>query len=219
MRYIDISPPVRGTTAVFPGDTPFTLDWTMRRDRGDSCTVSALRLTPHIGAHVDAPFHVRADGERLPREPRVGELELDAFIGRCRVVSSENAQVLDEQVVAGWDLGGARRVVVRTRAVADPDVFPRDGAYFTAGGAAALAATGICLVGLDTSSVDRWDSQDLAAHRTFFDAGVAILEGLDLHAVAPGDYDLIAVPLRLMDADASPVRALLRPLDPDSTLR
>lgn len=220
MPYIDISPPVYAATAVFPGDTPFSLGWTMRQDRGDSCSVSALTLSPHTGAHVDAPFHVLADGERAPRAARIADLEVEPFIGRCRVVSSEKSQPITAEHVARWPLDGVERLLIRTRAVVDPAEFPRDGAYLTAEGAAALAGR-VRLVGVDTASVDHWQSKELPAHRALFAAGVAILEGLDLSAVDEGDYDLIALPLRLVDADASPVRAVLRRLDaaPESAAR
>ena len=213
MLYLDISPPVHHTTAVFPGDTPFSLVWTMHRDRGDTCSVSAMTLSPHVGAHVDAPYHVLHESESADAARRVGDLGLQPFIGPCRVVSSENSQPITRDVVNGWPLEGVERVLVRTRPHVDPTVFPRDGAYFTADGAAALAGR-VLLVGLDTASVDHWESQDLPAHRALFAGGSAILEGVDLSAVVPGDYELIALPLRLADADASPVRAVLRVLEP-----
>lgn len=212
MRYFDISPPVHHSTAVFPGDTPFSLEWTMHRDRGDSCSVSAMTLSPHVGAHVDAPYHVLHEGDSAGAARRIGDLGLEPFIGPCRVVSSENSQPITREIVNSWPLDGVTRVLVRTRDHVDPTVFPRDGAFFTQDGAAALAGR-LVLVGLDTASVDHWESRDLPAHRALFAGGIAILEGVDLSAVDPGDYELIALPLRLVDADASPVRAVLRAFD------
>lgn len=205
MRLIDVSPPVSERSAVFPGDTPFAVGWTMRQDRGDSCTVSRVTLSPHTGAHVDAPSHVLDPGAAAS----VDALDLERFVGPCRIVSTPLDAPITRDVVETLPLAGVERALFRTRAHAAPDVFPARFAYFTPEAAEYLAAQ-LVLIGIDTPSVDEATSTALAAHRAFFARGVAVLEGLDLTSARDGDAELIALPLRLVGLDGSPVRAVLR---------
>ncbi|MEO6461581.1 MAG: cyclase family protein, partial [Candidatus Eisenbacteria bacterium] len=180
-------------------------------EAGDAVTVCKVTMSPHTGAHADAPLHVGAgDGD-------AASLPLDAYWGPCVVVDMVGVTEIDGAAVgralaatgAGWECG---RVLFRTQA-APLDHFPERFAHFTPEGAAALAALpGLRLVGIDTFSVDAADSKDLSAHRHLFSAGIVILEGLDLSAVEAGRYELVALPLALEGADASPVRAALRSL-------
>ena len=77
-----------------------------------------------------------------------------------------------------------------------------------------LKQHGVRLVGIDTPSVDPFDAADLPAHRACGEHGIIILEGLVLRDVPAGLYELIALPLRLVGFEASPVRAVLRRLTP-----
>ncbi len=206
---IDISPAIGVGAPVYPGDTELAIDLAFDPASGDSVTVCRVTLSPHTGAHADAPMHVGAgpgDAASLP---------LDAFWGPCAVVAVRGVEAIGagevEQALA--DAGGPiERLLVRTQDVAwatFPDRFP----HFTAEGAAALArVTGLRLVGIDTFSVDAVDSKDLPAHRALFGAGIVLLEGLDLTGAPAGRYELVALPLKLRGADASPVRAALRTL-------
>lgn len=211
---LDISPRVGEGAVVWPGDTPFALEVAWSPDSGDSVTVSKLTLSPHTGAHADAPLHVGAgplDAAGLP---------LDAYWGPCVVVdwraeiarSPRGAVEADALDRRAREFDGAARILFRTleRPLADfPNAFP----HFTAAAAAWLAARpGLRLVGIDTFSVDAPDSKSLEAHHAFFRGGLAILEGLELGHVPPGVWELCALPLRLAGSDASPVRAALRAL-------
>jgi arylformamidase len=209
---VDISPRLGPDAVVWPGDTPFALEVAWSPAHGDSVTVSKLTLSPHTGAHADAPLHVGAGPGDAASQP------LDAYWGRCRVVdwraevarSPRGAIEASDLAARAADLAGAERVLFRTleRALTDfPATFP----HFTPEAAAWLAARpGLRLVGIDTFSVDEPSSTELAAHRALFGGGLAILEGLELAEIAPGDWELCALPLRLEGADASPVRAALR---------
>lgn len=207
---IDISPPVGTGAVVWPGDTPFALEVAWSPGSGDSVTVSKLTFSPHTGAHADAPLHVGAgpgDAAGLP---------LDAYWGPCRVLDWRAEARRDGAVTRAAlearskEIAGARRLLFRTLEAPlahFPDAFP----HFTKDAAAWLAAQrGIVLVGIDTFSVDAPDSKDLPAHHAFFAGGIAILEGLELGSAEAGDWELSALPLRLLGADASPVRAALR---------
>jgi len=202
-RIIDISQPVSTTTAVWPGDQPCEIDWTMRRTRGDSVNVAALTLSAHTGTHVDGPFHFEDDGGRP------ADLALDAFVGRAIVIDASGAAEIGEDRVEGVDIGKEGRILFRTRDRIDSGRFPSSFAAITPGLARRLGEAGARLVGTDSPSVDPVDSKTLDTHRILARNGVAILENLVLADVEPGRYTLVALPLRLVDADSSPVRAVL----------
>lgn len=204
----DISPPIDERLAVWPGDTPPTRDVLLDRARGDSVTLSTLRATVHLGAHADAPSHYGPGAATIDQRP------LELYLGPCEVV---HVRVKRRQPVRPADLPEgieAPRVLIRTGTAPDRTLFATDLAPLTPELIDWLADRGVRLVGVDTPSVDPVESKDLPAHAVCLRRDVAILEGLDLGAVPPGRYELIALPLRLAGFDASPVRAVLRDLVP-----
>jgi arylformamidase len=211
MRIWDISEPLSPATARFPGDTQFARRWVMRKAQGDSCNVSTLELSAHCGTHADAPLHWDDAGGDI------ASADLAAYCGRCRVVDLRGHG--DPPLVRAAELTpallqGAQRLLIRTSERHDATRFL---ARFTALGpeaAGVLAAAGIRLVGIDTPSMDHATSKDLAAHHVLRRGGVVLLENLDLSGVPAGDYELLALPLKIVGGDASPVRAILRELSP-----
>jgi arylformamidase len=203
MRIHDISQPLGSRTAVWPGDRPVAVPWTMQRSAGDAVNVAALCASVHAGTHADGFLHVTDDGETAARMP------LDAYLGRCLVVDVAGCDEVREDDVAGIDLGAAARVLFRTRRSVDETVFPARFAALAPALARRLAAAGVRLVGTDAPSVDPVDSKTLDAHHALVAGRVAILENLVLDGVAPGEYTLVALPLPLVEADSSPVRAVL----------
>jgi arylformamidase len=209
MRIWDISEPIEPASATFPGDTPFAQEWVMRQERGGSCNVSTIRMSVHVGTHTDAPLHFDVAGADI------ASVDLAAYLGPCRVVDVRGAGSPARIAAAALTpelLRGAQRILFRTR---DDHDHRRWDPSFTALGADAarvLVAAGVRLVGIDTPSIDDADSKGLDGHHVLYEGGVAILENIDLRAVPPGDYELIALPLRIVDGDSSPVRAILREL-------
>jgi len=205
MRIYDISRPVAPSLGVWPGDTHYGLRWVMRKAEGCSCNVSAVTLSAHTGAHTDAPYHFADDGatiDQVPIEKYIGPATVISVMGRPRV------EVVD---VAGLDYGRVRRLLFKTPASALADeVFPTEFTHLSEEAADFLGRQGILLVGTDAPSMDAFDSKTLPAHHALLRHGVAILEGVDLSRVPDGDYELIALPLKLRGCDASPVRAILR---------
>jgi arylformamidase len=202
MNLIDISRRVSGKTAVFPGDVPFEL---VQTDIG-SCVVGRMATTLHIGTHADAPNHfVRGAAS-------IADVDLAKYFGPCRVVERIGDGPITPEDVAKWNLQRGMRYLAKTQRAIDPDVFPDAFAHLDPEAARLLAAAGVELFGIDTSSVDHKDSKTLDAHKSLLSGGVAILENLDLTAARPGPYELMAFPLRIAGADASPVRAVLRSL-------
>lgn len=179
----------------------------MRQEDGDSVNAAELCLSAHTGTHADGAFHVDEGGARIGAAP------LAAYIGPARVEEIGAAGEIGADVL-GALLGGEmpERLLLRTGCWTDPEVFPTHFPTLTPAAAQTLADAGVRLFGTDAPSVDVFSSRDLPVHHVFAAAGIAILENLLLDGVPVGPYELIALPLRLEDADASPVRAVLRPL-------
>lgn len=202
----DISPPVQPGSPVFPGDAPYQQTWAATLSPGCPVNVATLTLSPHTGAHADAPLHYSADGAA------VGALDLAPFLGRCRVIHAIGCGPLVEwQHIAHALAGLPPRVLVRTYA-RQPAGWDADLAAFDPDTVERLADAGVSLIGIDTASIDPAASKALPSHQVIRRRGLRVLENLLLDAVPAGDYELIALPLKLMTADASPVRAVLRRL-------
>ena len=203
----DISPPVQPGSPVFPGDTPYQQQWAATLGPGCPVNVSTLTLSPHVGAHADAPLHYD------PQGASAGELDLLPYIGPCRVIHA-----IDVGPLVLWShLAHAvekipPRVLVRTYRRMPVDAWDPGLAAFAPETVERLAALGVLLVGIDTASIDPADSKTLDSHQAISRLRLRVLENLVLDEIAEGDYELIALPLKLMTADASPVRAVLREL-------
>jgi arylformamidase len=206
-RLWDISPPVQEGAPVFPGDTPYQQRWAASIAPGCPVNVSTLTLSPHVGAHADAPLHYD------PRGAAVGALDLDPYLGPCRVVHAiGRGPLVTWEHLAHALRGLPPRVLVRTYERAPVERWDPGLAAFAAATIERLADAGVRLVGIDTASIDPADSKTLDSHQVIRRRGLRVLENLVLDDVPEGDYELIALPLKLMTADASPVRAILREL-------
>ncbi len=201
---IDISPVISSATAVWPGDVPFSRAVALDMQKGDNLTLSAITTTLHIGAHADAPSHYARHGEAI------GERDLELYYGPCEVI---RVAVGRGERITPAHLRGARlatpRVLLHTGTFPDPNHFNTDFASLSPELVDELAERGVRLIGIDTPSVDLFADRDLLAHNAVQRHGMAVLETIVLDHVAPGAYTLIALPLKLADGDASPVRAAL----------
>jgi kynurenine 3-monooxygenase len=206
---IDLTPAITERLGVWPGDTPLSREILCDLAKGDPVTLSTIRATVHLGAHADGPNHY------LPNGGGIGEQPLRHYLGPC-VVMTANARRGARLVPADLAGGMARvtrpRVLIRTGTFPLADQWNNDFAALSPELIDALADRGVITIGIDTPSVDLQDSKDLPAHQAIGRHEIAILEGLDLSAAPDGEYELIALPLKLMGLDASPVRAVLRPL-------
>jgi arylformamidase len=202
----DITPTVSTETPAFPGDTTFSQRWTARIGPGCPVNLSAITMSPHLGAHADAPLHYGVGA------PDIAAVSLDPFLGPCRVIHAiaPGPLVLPEHL-AHVSAGLPPRVLVRT-CVTAPTTWSSTFTAFAPETIAWLAAHGVRLVGIDAQSVDPADSKTLDSHQQLLAHDMRVLENLVLDAVPAGDYELIALPLRLAGLDASPVRAILRTL-------
>lgn len=203
----DITPTVDASSPVFPGDQTFDEGWTFRIGPGCPVNVARLTLSPHTGAHADAPLHYAPDGSPA------GALDLTAFLGPCRVVHATSARplVTVADVAHALDDRLPERLLVRTYA-RQPTTWTGTFAALDPTLVDELGRRGGVLVGTDAASLDPADSKTLDAHHAAHRHDLRILENLLLDDVPEGDYELIALPLKLAGADAAPVRAVLREL-------
>jgi len=202
---IDITQPMGPGMAGFPGDATYTEDWTFRLGPDCPVNVSRVSFSVHCGTHADAPLHYEAEGRA------VAGLALEPYIGPCRVIDARGTGPLcgPADIAAALD-GAPPRVLLRLVERTDPKVWPTGFRALAAETVELLAAKGVRLVGIDTPSVDPETSKTLAAHHACRQADMRILENLVLADVEPGDYELIALPLKFENLDAAPVRAILR---------
>lgn len=203
MTLYDISPLVDATIHVWPGDTPFVRTVNLDMSAGANLTLSDIRTTVHVGAHADAPSHYSASGEDIARR------SLDYYIGPCNVVTVNIGarRIYPDDVKRAIT---APRVLFRTGTFPSHYAWNDDFASLSPELVDFLHERGVVLIGIDTPSVDPFESKDLEAHQALARHDMANLEGLVLDEVEEGDYELIALPLKLAGADGSPVRAVLR---------
>jgi arylformamidase len=200
----DITPLITPRLAVWPGDTPPAREVLCDMHRGDNITLSTLHATVHLGAHADAPSHYGRDAATIDAVP------LERYLGPCQVLhlpAVRGGTITSEMIPTGIT---APRILLATGTYPNPEQFNEDFASLSVRLIEFLCARGVHLVGVDTPSVDRFDSKDLPVHQACLRCDVAILEGLVLSGVPEGTYELLALPLKLAGFDASPVRAVLR---------
>lgn len=208
MALIDISRAISPATAVWPGDQEVEWTWTRRLSESDaSVNLGSIQLSTHVGSHVDAPLHVTEDGRTTD------DLPLSVFIGSARVIDVGTASRIRPEHVAGR---AAERLLFKTEASTLSETqWPDSVAPLVPETVRQLEAKGTVLVGTDAPSVDPLDSTTLPAHHALIDAEIVNLEGLSLDGVSPGQYFLMALPLKIKGSDAAPVRAVLHETPPE----
>jgi len=202
----DISPTLSPALPVWPGDTPFQTETTWQIEPGCPVKVSKITMSTHTGAHCDAPSHYDAAGRAI------NEVALDSYIGPCRVIHCIDAGIVEARHLAGKLQGVPPRVLLRTYRSAPQQDWDSNFSSIAAPAIALLAQHGVRLIGIDTPSLDPQQSKTMDAHNAVRANNMAILEGIVLDDIDEGDYELIALPLKLEGMDASPVRAILRSL-------
>jgi arylformamidase len=209
VTWVDVSVPLSAETAHWPGHPRFTVDDMLSMPGGDVMNVTAVAMCSHFATHVDAPRHYVGDGAT------VEQLPLDVLIGPCLVVDYDGDGHVPGELIASVAAPGLRRLLIRTRnsAVARDPRFHEDYVGLTLDAARALVAHGIELVGVDGPSIGPFDPElGIPVHQIFLGAGphqIAV-EQLDLSEIAPGAYDLIALPLAATGLEAAPARVVLR---------
>jgi arylformamidase len=198
MKIYDVTRSISVGTPSYPGDPPTAIARVADVARGDPFTLSSVSISSHAGTHVDAPCHV------MPHGGAVDGLDLDAMIGRALVVGIHDGPEVTAHALERADISPeTRRLLLKTRRGQQGD------AFLTPDAARWIVDRDIRLVGIDTLSVDPPGSLSLGAHRSLLEAGVVVIEGLELAAVPPGEHTLVCLPLKLEGCDGAPARVVL----------
>jgi arylformamidase len=207
--WIDISVPLRNGMVTWPGDAPFERTSTLEMANGDQCNLSKISTTAHIGTHMDAPRHY------LDGAAGIETMPIAASIGRARVIEIQDPEAIRTSELERRHLAKGERVLFKTRNSGScwkTDHFQEKYIYIQPEAAHFLAEIGIQTVGVDYLSVGGFQSGGPETHRILLQAGIWIIEGLNLEHVEPGEYELICLPLKIIGGDGAPARAVLRKL-------
>jgi arylformamidase len=205
-RIYDISVPIRTGGLVYPGNPEIDITLQQAVAKGAGANVSTIRFGSHTGTHADSSRHFFDDGQPVDQIP------LDRLIGPALLVSfPDEIRAIGAADLKAHDLRGRKRVLLRTRnsALLSAKKFVPDYTYLAPDGAEYLVELGVELVGVDYLSIEQFHSGHHRTHRTLLTKSVVILEGLDLSAPPPGEYQLICLPLRIEGCDGAPARAVL----------
>lgn len=204
MKIYDLTPTINSKLAVFPGDVAFQRNVSMDFQSGQHLTLSSIQTTLHLGAHADSSNHYHSRGEGVEARP------LSAYVGKAQVIHVKTRLgeriALDDLIAKKIE---APRILFRTLSFPSPQNWNSDFMSLSPEVIEFLFDRKCVLVGIDTPSVDPEQSKALESHQALYRTGMAVLEGLVLTHVPEGLYSLMAVPLPIEHADASPVRALL----------
>ena len=206
-HWIDVSVPLRHGLVPWPGDAPFELNRVSDLARGGVCTLSTLSMSAHAGTHVDAPLHFVKGGRS------VDTLPLEATVGPARVILIRNPRVVTYDEIRSQRIRAGERLLFKTRNSArrQPGMFFKNYVAIAPDAAEYLAARRVRAIGIDGPSIAPADHHMAQTHRVLLRAGIWIIEWLDLRRVSAGRCHLVCLPLRIVDGDGAPARAILRP--------
>lgn len=201
----DISLVISPETVVYPADPSVQINDILSITRGDEVNLSLITMGSHTGTHVDAPKHFYNNGLSI------SELPLDYFIGKAKVVEIKTGEIIEVDDLRACQFEKNDIVLLKTKnstLLANKQFIARY-VYVSVGAAQYLAEIGIKTLGFDYFSVDRYGDAEFPVHHVLLKKNIVILEGLDLSRVLPGEYQIIALPIRISDGNGSPVRAVL----------
>jgi arylformamidase len=206
--WIDVSVTLRDGMVHWPDNPPVSITRQLDISKGDTANVSMLSMGSHTGTHMDAPLHFVPEGKGLD------EMELEATMGPARVIEIDDSVAVTAEALEDHVIEAGERILFKTGNSDRPWVdqpFDEDFVYVSAGAAAHLAARGVRVVGVDYLSVGGFKSDGVETHTALLEAGIWVIEGLDLSRVSAGEYELICLPLKILRSDGAPARAILKP--------
>ncbi|WP_078381334.1 arylformamidase [Sutcliffiella halmapala] len=204
MKIYDISRPLKAETPTWPGDTAFSYSLNWSKEETGSVNVGSIEMSVHTATHVDAPFHFDNKGAKM------AELDLAVFIGPAIVLDVTNVAKINREIIAdSLKANAKKRILFKTNAWVKGDEFPTSIPTLHSDVVELLKELEVPLIGVDLPSVDELESKELSIHHLLHKANIAILEGIDLREIEEGEYQLVALPLKLEESDGSPVRAVL----------
>ncbi len=205
--WIDISVTLHTGMVRWPDNPPVQIERTLDIDHGDVCNVSTIAMGSHTGTHMDAPLHFLQTGKGI------AEMPLDATLGSARVIEIRDTESIKPAELHPHAIQRGERVLFKTQNSTrcwKTDTFVEDFVYISQEAARYLAELGVRTVGVDYLSVGGYTKDGVETHRALLEAGIWIIEGLDLSQVQPGTYELICLPLKVTRADGAPARAIIR---------
>ena len=206
-QWIDISVPLRDGMVHWPGDPPVTIKLVKDMGHGDTANLSIISMGAHSGTHVDAPIHFLQQGQGVDKVP------LGTMVGRARVIEINDTESIKPEELFRYRIRRGERILFKTRNssyVWKTNQFVEDFVYISDEAARFLVDRGVRMVGVDYLSVGSFRHNGSDVHRILLNGGVWIVEALDLSHVTAGKYELICLPLRLVQRDGAPARAILR---------
>ena len=207
--WIDVTMSLRTGMVTWPGDMPVLIDRRRAITFGNRSNTSSIHMGAHTGTHMDSPLHYFDNFKSIDQMP------LDTAIGPARVIEIRDTESIKPEELKQYNIQHGERILFKTRnsqTCWQTDTFVENFVYITKEAARFLADSGVRLIGIDYLSVGGFKQDLVETHRTLLGAEIWLIEGLNLSGVNAGNYDLICLPLKLVQAEASPVRAVLRPI-------
>ena len=206
-KWIDVSVTIKPGMAHWPDNPAIRVDRMLDMEKGDVCNVSVLSFGSHTGTHMDAPLHFLRNGKSLDKMP------LDATIGPARVIEIKDKEAVKVEEIANQRIKPGERILFKTRNSKNAwksDDFDKNFIYISKEAAAFLAKAKVMTVGIDYLSVGGFFKDGKETHDALLSAGIWVIEGLNLAKIKPGKYELNCLPIKVLNSDGAPARALLR---------
>lgn len=205
--WIDVSVRLRSGMVHWPDNPPVRIERMLDMEHGDVANVSKISMGSHTGTHMDAPLHFIREGEGLD------EMPLTAAMGCARVIEIHDPESVKPEDLDSYEIRRGERILFKTQNSArgwPSAAFTEDFVYVSQEAARYLAARGIQTVGIDYLSVGGFHRDGLETHQALLEAGIWVIEGLDLSQVEPGEYELVCLPIKVERSDGAPARAILK---------
>lgn len=205
--WIDVSITIKNHMVHWPDDPPVLIERILDMESGSNCNLSVASMSLHTGTHVDAPYHFLKSGVGIDQIP------ITAIIGLARVIEIKNQRKIEPKELHLYNIGSGERILFKTRNSErcwKTGAFVKDFVYLSTEAAQFLVSKKVQTVGIDYLSIGGYKKNETEVHRLLLEAGIWIIEGLNLAHVEPGIYELICLPLKIEQGDGAPARAILR---------
>ena len=204
MKLYDATLTIHEEMPVFPGDPPFKTKPVSRIGTGDGFNLSTITMGTHLGTHVDPPAHFIDNGAT------VDQIALKTLVGPGVVADLRGCTQIDRRALVQAALVDCRRILLKTDngALLTGPSYLSAGVFLTEDGARYLVDSGVRLVGIDCLSIEHPDSPGSPVHRLLLEAGILVVEGVQLVDIPAGEYEIFCLPLKIKGADGAPARVL-----------
>lgn len=201
--WMDITQKLDDSIAHWPGDEPFHFELSANKEETGSVNIGKISTSTHIGTHMDAPFHFNSDGETIE------QIDVNKLIGKATLIEIFDYHIITKNILETYSIEGTI-LLIKTKIKADAHVFPHKIPVLEEEAINYLKEIGINVFGIDVASVDEIDSKNLNNHHAFYRNGIINIENLLLEHTSQGVYDFIGLPLNIVGADGSPIRAVIK---------